>query len=103
MWNPRRGGTRRAKFSYRRVFSFLFLFRFFEVVPRQTACLVWTGLPPCFFWAALPLSSILELDGPCLVRDIWISIDRKHKFVLFWETSSSIGLEVLSQKLSLDS
>lgn len=52
---------------------FLFLFRFFEVA-RQTACLVWIGLPPCVFWAALPLSNMLELDGPCLVRDIWISI-----------------------------
>jgi hypothetical protein len=75
MWNPRRGGTRRAKFSYRRVFSFFFLYRFFEVVLRQTAGLVWTWLYLRVFSGPLcPFRAYWNWNGPCLVRDIWISI-----------------------------
>ena len=58
-----------------------FLFRFFELVQQTAGFVDWATY--VFFWAALPLSSILELDGPCLVRDIWISIIESTNLICF--------------------
>jgi hypothetical protein len=54
------------------------------------SCVDW-AIPPCFFWAALPLSSILELEWTLFGKRYMDIYNRKHKFVLFWEQARPLA------------
>jgi hypothetical protein len=83
---------------------FLFLFRFFEVVLRQTAGLVWTGLYLRVFSGPLcPFFEHIGIGWTLFGKRYMDIYNRKHKFGLFWEQNRPLTVLEVVPEIAIES